>query len=347
MEVGSAIGRKGLDVLQDCADQLGWAQPTTMVDPASQNKDSRKLIRAFNRVLRAMSAIDDWRFLRRQGEIELVAEYSTGLMQLTNSGTTATASADSDGNTGVFAQSMIGRALLISGHPVVYRIAAVPTTTTLTLDRAFIGTTSDGGTAVDDYPFRIAQDRYELPLDFDRPVDQEWSLAGATSQLTVRVREASEIRDRRIRRSPYSTNDPQIVTLWDIDDEGEHRIAIFDPYPSNLRLVRFDYQAVHPDILKDTQRILYELRQEELIIKGVEYLILSGPEDDQRAGFMLGQYLSQQMSSIAQTEIGQQRTVISADQSRAVQQRMRRNRRGYRIGWASLFDRSNYYDLPQ
>ncbi len=339
------MGRKALEVLQDIADQIGWKQPTTLEQAHTLDKDQRKLIRSFNRVLRAMSGINDWRFLRKQGEIELLAEYTTGLMQLTNGSTAVVGSADTDGNTGAWTSAMIGRAIVLQGHPVVYRIASQTSATALTLDRQFVGTTSDGGTTLADYDYRIVQDRYDLPVDFDRPADEDWTRYDGGSASPVRLVDPNEIRSRRLRRVAYSVGDPEVVTLWMNDDAGEHRMAIFDSYPKSLRVVRFDYHIVHPQMELDNQRILFDQKQEELIMSGVEFLLLRGPEDDQRAQLMLGEYLQQQQTAVAKTEIGQERTRITASQDRAFHQRAKWRRRGRGIHWGSRFDRVDFYDL--
>jgi hypothetical protein len=339
------MGRKAIEILQDVADQLGWTQPTTLENPDQLEKQQRKLVRAFKRVLRAMSAVNDWHFLRKQGEIELVASYTTGTMRLTNSATTCTGQVDDDGNSPVWTPSMEGRAIVISGHQVVYRVQRVNSATSITLDRDFIGTTSDGGTTQDDYSYKIVQDRYDLPVDFDRPVDEDWTLYTSTSKLDLRLLNPNDIRDRRASRDAYSTGTPTAVTLWRRDDEGEHRVAVFDPYPDTQQLVRFDYQALHPDIEFDYQRVLFEQKYEEMILNGIEFLIMRGPEDDQRAGLMLQEYLQERNSSVARREIGQQRTRLTPSAARAFREKNKWAGRGARIDWGSFFDLARYHDL--
>lgn len=339
------MGRKALEILQDAADQLGWTQPTTLENSTQLDKQHRKLIRAMQRVLRAMSAIDDWHFLRADGEIETVAEYETGLMRLTNGATTCTGQADSDGNTGTWTTAMEDRAIVISGHPVVYRISKVNSATSITLDRNFIGTTSDGGTTQDDYTYKIVQDRFDMPLDFDRPVDEDWTLYDATTKRTIRLIPPDEIRDRRAARDAYATGVPTVATIWRRDDEDEHRVAVLDRFPDAQYLVRFEYQKVHPDIEYDYQRILFDQKYEEMILDGIEFLILRGPEDDQRAQLMLMEYLNQQNSSVTRTEIGQRRTRITPSEARAIHQRRKWRARGTRIDWGSYFDLARFHDL--
>jgi hypothetical protein len=341
----SPIGRKALEILQDIADQLGWAQPTTLENAAQLAKDQRKLIRAFNRVLRAMSTINDWHFLRAEGEIELVASYETGLMRLTNGSTSVTGQNDADGNPPVWSSDHVGRAVLLDGHPVVYRIASVEGATSLTLTREFVGTTSDGGTTKDDYINKIVQDRFDLPLDFDRPVQDRWTRFDGTSSSKIGIVTPEEVVRRRRARNTLDSGDPEVVTLWRQDDVGEHRVAVFDKYPDTQRLVTFEYQKQHPLIDSDTQRILFSQREEEMILAGVEFLLLRGPEDDQRAQFMLAEFLQQQYLAVSKSEIGTQRTRLSASREHILRQHFRHKRKGRRTDWGKYFDRAGWYEL--
>lgn len=342
------MGRKALEILNDIADQLGWKQLTTVENETLLDKDDRKLIRTFNRVIRTMSAINDWTFLRAQGEVELVASYEVGVARMTNGSATVTGLDDPD-ITGTLLPTWVaaheGRVLLLSGHPIPYLIKNVNTATSITLDRTYIGPTTDGTSALPDLNYKIVQDRYDLPLDFDRPVDEDWTRFDDTSSTNIRVRDAATIRARRQQRAPFTTGDPDIVAIWARDEQDEHRQAIFDQYPDAVRVVRFDYQKQHPKIELDNQRLLFPQKHEELIMSGVEFLALRGPEDDVRAELMLGDFLAQQNVAVSKTEIGEQPTVLTASTVGSRQQRRKWRRKGSRINYGSYFDRANFFDL--
>jgi hypothetical protein len=341
------MGRKGLDVLNDIADQLGWLQLTTVENADQLDKDARKLIRTFNRVLRAVSGIEDWHFLREQAEITLLASYEVGVCRMTNGSTAVTGLDDPDtaaSDPPVWTSAMEGRTLLLSSHPVPYIVDQVNTPTSLTLNRAYLGDTTDGS-GTPDLNYKIVQDRYDLPLDFDRPVDQDWTRYDNDTATNIRVVSPAAVRDRRQQRTSFESGDPDVVTIWEQDDQGEHRQAIFDQYPDTERLVRFDYQKLHPQIELDNQRILFQQKHEELLMSGVEFLALRGPEDDTRAEMMLADFLAQQNMAVARQEIGKEPTILSPSQRRAYQQRIKWRRKGRRIDWGSYFDRANFYDL--
>ena len=340
------MGRKALEVLQDIADQLGWVQPTTVENADLLDKDDRKLIRAFNRTLRVLSGIEDWHSLRTDGEITLTAEYTTGVARVTNGSTAVSGiSSPTTGLSPTWTNAMVGRAFIVAGHPVVYRVASVTGQFALVLDRAYVGTSTNGTTTAPDAEYHIVQDRYDLPTDFDRPVDEDWTRYDTSSKATVRVVSPKEVASRRKARPSDSVGDPDVVTLWKQDEQGEHRVAVFDRYPNTARVIRFEYQRQHPLIEDDTQRILFDMKTEEMIQAGVEYLILRGPDDDAKAGMMLGEFLRERMDAVAKGEIGKQRTRLTISQARAIRERTKWSRKGRRTDWGSFFDRANFHDL--
>lgn len=338
------VGRSALSVLQDVCDRLGWAQIVSVENLDEMTKDDRKLVRSLNRVLRVMSSMNDWPSLRRQGEIETIAEYTDGLLRLTNGSKVVTGQVDEDGNPTVWTQDMIGRAIAVDSEQLIYRVADVVSATSLRLDREYQGDTTDGTDDAPDLPYHIMQDRYDLPLDFDRPVDEQWTGYQGNSDYQILITDAATIRRRRQGRAPASTvTQPDAVTLWKNDDQLEHRQVIVDPFPKEQIIIQFEYQAVHPEISKDTQRILFGPRQEEMLHSAMEWMLLSGPDDDARAGMALSEYLRNRGEDLAKQEIGQERMRLSASQERAMQQRSKWRRRGMRINWGSAFDRKDFY----
>lgn len=343
------MGRKAIDVLRAVCDQIGWDQIVTLENEETLTKDDRKLVRALNRTLRVLSGVQDWRFLRAEGEIITIDEYTTGRVRLTNGSTTVTGVDDPD-ITGTllptWTTAMVGRALIVVGNPLPYLITAVNSATSLTINRAWQGDTTLGTTDAPDLNYRIMQDRYELPQDFDRPVDEKWSLFKDTVVLPITVVDPMEIRARRMANAPSVANDdPNVVALWAMDDEVEHRVAILDPFPHDQRVITFEYQRIHPTIDRDTQRILFPPRYEEIVLDGVEFLLKEGPDDDARSDKALSEFLRTRAEGAAARETGQRRLRLSPSQWRAYDQRSKWGRNGARINWGSAFDRIDFYDL--
>lgn len=350
------MGRKALDILKLVCDHLGWNQIVTLENEDTLSKDDRKLVRALNRVLRVLSNVQDWRFLRKEGEIITVPEYTTGVIRVT-SGSTAVTGLDDPNVVGtalpVWTTAMVGRALVARGSSIVYRITAVNGPTSLTLNRAWQGDTTDGSVATPDLTYQILQDRYELPTDMDRPVDERWSLHkerqnGGGNIWPVFVRDGEYIRKRRDNRAPSTTiKDPDAVAIWDLDAEGEHRVAILDPFPQFQRLITFAYQSIHPTIDRDVQRILFPPRYEEAIIDGIVYVLEAGPDDDARSDVALGEFLRQRAEAASARETGQKRMNLTPSMARVFQQRTKFRRKGLRINWGPWFDRKDFYNLEQ
>ena len=55
-----------LEVLNEIADAVGWPQLDSIESP-DQTPEERKMVRALNRVLRALVGMDDWPMLRKEG----------------------------------------------------------------------------------------------------------------------------------------------------------------------------------------------------------------------------------------------------------------------------------------
>ncbi len=345
------MGRRVLDLLKQVCDHLGFDQIVSVENEDTLTKDDRKLVRALNRVLRVLSGVQDWRFLRAEGEIITVAEYTQGTIRVTNGSTTVTGQDDtaiSGTLLPAWTSTMVGRALVANGTPLIYRIASVDSATSLTLDREWQGTTTDGTTDAPDLNYKILQDRYDMPADMDRPADEDWTLFTETATQPVKVVDPASLRARRMARMPTATiDDPDMVTLWMHDSQGEHRVAVLDPFPKSQRVISFEYQKVHPVIDRDTQRILFPPRYEEVVADGIEFLMREGPEDDARTDLALAEYLRTRSETAAAREIGQRRVRLTPAQTRALQQYSKYRRRGIRIDWGHHFDRLDFYGLPR
>lgn len=98
---------------------------------------------------------EDLPYLMTEGFITTVAPYETGTVTATNGSKTITGS----GTT--FTAGMVGRKIRMGSENAYYRIAAFVSTTEVTLEAAYQGTTASGKT------FSIYKDEYRLPADCD------------------------------------------------------------------------------------------------------------------------------------------------------------------------------------
>lgn len=334
------MGRLALSVLNDVADALGYPQLTTI--EGTLDPQHRKLLRALNRVIRTLSAMDDWYFLRREGNITTVAEYTTGTATVTN-GSAAVVGTDDAGTPAadppVWTIAMEGRAISFGADAMTYRILQVTSPTALTLDRTYEGT---GGSQVQ---FTIAQDRYELAEDFDRPIGDWTNFFGSSTTRMVPVSPDEFLERRRRRTVGVSTGEPTVFTPWGLDDETEHRLVILDPWPKERRVLLYPYQRTHPEMVLDTDKLLFPLRQEPAIIDAVIYLMKRDIEDDLQAGNMLVEYLQGINNIMSKREYGSEQRRMTPAHLHRKRQYYKWASRGGRIDYGDLFDLGYFYDL--
>lgn len=334
------MGRRALDLLNDINDALGWPQLTTIEGDLSPF--ARKGLRALNRVLRTLAAIDDWFFLRAESEIITIAEYRVGVATVTNGSTTVTGADDPNtaaADPPVWTAAMEGRAINFGNDALIYRISKVNSATNLTLNRPYQGTTLTDGNYV------IAQDRYELPTDFDRPIG-DWTNFFSSQNLTIRPVSPNEFRDIRKRRNVgIETNDPQSFTAWGYDAQNEHRLIVLDPFPKDQQVLEFPYQTVHPEMSLDTHKVRFPLRYDPLLIEACIYILKRDIEDDARASQMLLDFLQEKNDALGKREVGEQMHRITPSNAHRLRERARWGSRSSRIDYGEHFDNINFYDL--
>ena len=102
----------------------------------------------------------DLPYLMTEGFITTVAPYETGTVDVTNGSATVT------GNSTVWTSAMVGRKIRIASENAYYRIKAVGSGTSLTLEVLYQGTTKT--LALGTNPaYSIYKDEYRLPADCD------------------------------------------------------------------------------------------------------------------------------------------------------------------------------------
>jgi hypothetical protein len=102
----------------------------------------------------------DLPYLMTDGFITTVAPYETGTVDVTNNSATVT------GNSTVWTSAMVGRKIRVAGENAYYRIKTVGSTTSITLEVPYQGTTKT--LALGTNPtYSIYKDEYKLPADCD------------------------------------------------------------------------------------------------------------------------------------------------------------------------------------
>ena len=324
-----------LDIINEINERLGWPILPSLEDPTVTN-EQRKVVKTTNRVLRTIQGVKDWARLRRDGTIVLIAsEVSdpTASQYVTATQNSKNVTVDNMAFTDVYKT----RAFKVSGDEQVYRIDVVQSPTVITLNRAWI---SASIAASDERTFTIAADRYGLPTDFDRPTDDIKNFFGP---YKIKPVNPNLFAQRRARNPGIETGDPDSFTIYDMNEGQTTELLHFHPFPENARLLTFAYQANHPEINSDQDKILYPQRYMEFVIDAVYQICLDAYEDDQKADRalinMMREYNWQTEAITA--------TIPRMRQSGSVRRSMQLayGMGGLRINWGSYFDKAGNVNL--
>lgn len=325
-----------LDILNEIADRLGWEQIDSL-EKATLPNETRKLLRLLNRVLATLSGLEDWPMLRGEGTLQLIgvetSDTSTAgseqYVEATQNSTTVTllnASLDA---------SYAGRAIQFSGVDYVYRIDSVTSSTVLELNRPWLDASV---VAADQVTWTIGADRYVLPVDFDRPIADMDAFLVPYGIEPVSPEEFQ--RRRRRYRNSIETGEPEVFTIYGLNEGQTQEIIHFDPWPQNARLINYPYIKQHPVIDSDNDKILYPKRVVEVIMEMVLQLAYRDYEDDDRMQVTLMEMIQKYNQSVGKQTVTQNRP-----QMKPANQRRRSIYRSYRAGggnvdWGDAFDRA-------
>lgn len=325
-----------LPVINEIFDRLGWPQVET-IEVTPQTDEIRKVVTLLNRVLRTIQGIDDWARLRREGTLLLLASESSDVSgDPVGSEQYVTATQDSTTVTVAnmtFDDTYKGRAFQVVGDEYIYRIEDVLSATQITLNRAWV---SDSIVPADERTFVIAMDRYALPVDFDRPTDDWLNFFDPTGIKPVNPNQFAARRRREEGGSLIAPGDPQVFTIYDLNQGQTTEIVHFDPFPNERRLLTFQYMANHPEITTDNDKILYPERYLEFVITAVVELALRHYEDSAKADQTLMDMI-REYNWQTKTVVDTIHRMTPSGKTRAQFQRAYGSG-GARINWGSAFD---------
>jgi hypothetical protein len=324
-----------LDILNEIADRLGWEQIDS-IEKATLPNESRKLLRLLNRVLATLTGLDDWPMLRAEGSIQLIGVVTSDLTAGTEQYVVATQNSTTVQllNT-TLDDSYLDRAIQFSGTDYLYRIAAVTGQDTIELNRAWLDADI---TALNQVTFTIGADRYVLPTDFDRPIDD---MSAFLVPYGIEPISPEEFQERRRKyRNALETGEPEAFTIYGLNAAQTQEVIHFDPWPSESRLINYPYIKMHPVINTDNDKILYPKRVIEVIMEMVIQLAYRDYEDDDRMQTTLVEMIQKYNQSVGKKTVTQNRRRMTLANSRR-----RDTYRAYRAGggnvdWGDAFDRA-------
>jgi hypothetical protein len=320
----------GLALINEVEDRLGWRQTETL--EGTQRPETRKLVRLLNRVLNSMQALDDWPLLRTDGTLQLIADDSgDAYFELTNG--SATVELGASETTLAFSEQLIGRAIQLGSHATIYRIKSVESTTQLTLNRPYLG--DDWTDADGELSYVIAQDQYFLPEDFDRPTEDWQNFFGDPGIDPIGP---NAFRKERIARgNSLLLDDPNVFTVYGLDDSETFQKIHFDPWPDNERILNYTYQKNHPKIETDEDRILFPKTHEGIIIEAMLQLAHRDYEDSDKSQVVLQDLIRTINQAQAPGNVAQDRMRFTPNGKHRLAQ-YRSWRGGSRIDWGTAFD---------
>lgn len=330
----------GLSIINEVEGRLGWRKTDTL-DSTTPRKETTKLLTLLNRVLRAAQSLDDWPLLRTDGTILSVEDISETRAMLFSNGCSIVQ--DRSGSND-FDETLIGRAFHIDGFQTVYRIDDVPSNLSLQLNRIWVHDSSTGGIDGQSVTFTIAQDRYALPRDFDRPTGGWRQFLSPYKITPIGPEEFFKIRSER--GNTILTDQPRYFTVYGLTDDGVYQQIHFDPYFDEQQILSFTYQKNHPKIETDDDRILFPLRMEEIIVEAMLYLANRDYDDNSKLEVVLRDYF-QSINTIRGTDnVAEDKMRITPSGAHRIAQYQKWNRGSRNVDWGTFFDRADKVGFP-
>lgn len=197
------------DLLSEVYDQTGL--------DSTDSANVTRVTRWLNFVQQDICARWPWTFMESREDISTIADQSTGTVN-TIGGSTSVVGIGTN-----FNSNHIGRFIQFAGANQWYEIVTTPTTTSLTIDIAFQGTSLTGA------GFLIRKMFYSLSSNADRIIDiRNWNTPLKLVQCDPR-----QIDD--LNPNAQSTNSSYGYVTWGVDASGNIQISPY-PFPSDARL---------------------------------------------------------------------------------------------------------------
>ena len=145
---------------------------------------------------------------------------------------------------------------------------------------------------------------------------------------------------RRARGGSLIYTDPDVFTVYGLDDSETFQVLHFDPYPENNRILYYTYQKNHPEIETDEDRVLFPKSHEGIVIEAMLHLASRDYEDDAKTQLILQDYLRSLNQAQGAGNVAQDRLQFTPNGRHRVSTWIK-YRDGRKIDWGTLFDRSD------
>jgi hypothetical protein len=323
---------QALDITKQVMMSASWHIPTTIT--ASTDLHVMKALQAVNFTGMLLGRIFRWRWLYKRGVTDrLNGEHKTGDADVTNGSKFVTSS-----STVNWTEDMKGRLFKAVPHSEQYRIEAVePAIPRLTLTQPFNGTTAA------DTAYKIAQDEYLLPTDFDLELNILQFKVPQNLTLLPPA-EFNEVQFGPGAQNPVGgtgemyTGDPVRATIGGVGDD-DRLILVLDPPAKSPMQIVYDYYGMVEKFTRDDDTWPYPQYLEPVIHDGALHYIRLNAQDDSRAAVSMQEFIMGR-AEVSNLEPMDAVPRLQPDTGRRRQETRLRRRRGRTdVDWGTLFDR--------
>lgn len=190
-----------------------------------------------------------WNFTLDRGIVQTVVDKTAGTVSVNAASTTVTGSSTSFDTT-----IDVGKFIQFSSSNNWYKITAVASATSLTIESAYVGTTNlSAGT------YTIRQWFYTMPTTCEAVLSVRQTISPA-SMTPVTFREFDINRP-----GPVSTGDPVLYFVYGIDSAGSLRFTPY-PWPSAIENIEVRYKKLYTDLSSDTDTTTIPARWHETVM---------------------------------------------------------------------------------
>lgn len=200
-----------LEMTNRWLDLLGIARVSTLVSATNEAAVAKWMV---NEAVQDVATVFPWSWLEKEWQVTTIASYSTGTVTVTNNSTAVTGS----GTTWI--SNHVGGHIRVADGDHYYRISAVGSATTITLDTAYVGTTASGAT------YEIYKDEYDLGTDV-------WSVVSARYMDTpIQVVNEDAYHFDWLHPDPNAKANPTTMVMFGTTSPSTWRVKFY-PIPTS------------------------------------------------------------------------------------------------------------------
>lgn len=212
---------------------------------------------------------NDWYWAFDRELVQTVIDKTAGTVAVSAGGTTVT------GTSTAFSTTLdVGKFIQFSSSNDWYKVTAVASTTSLTIEKAYVGTTAlSGGT------YKLRQVFYSLSSSVEKVLDVRQMVTPAKIEL-VHYRTLD-----RLRPHQSSTGNPGIYAIWGYDSSNNWTFSL-DPIPDSVMNLEVRFKKKRTDMSADSDNPSTPEKWKNVVLdgalfRGYEYVRIgsSDPND--------------------------------------------------------------------